>query len=101
MQIGPKTELQAKFIRAYLGDAYYNASKAARMAGYSKSSAHAIGSQLLKKPHIQAAIELTFIMHLRDVSMRGFGTYCKEPTIQELIDRYKKSRFTCDKCSSG
>lgn len=98
MLIGPRTQLQARFIRAYLGDACYNASKAARMAGYSTSSAHAIGSQLLKKPHIQAAIELTLIMELRDVSRRGFGTHWQEPTIQELIDRYKATRHVCNKC---
>lgn len=45
---------QRAFIKEYLRD--FNGSKAAIRAGYSRKSAYAIGSELLKKPEIQKAI---------------------------------------------
>lgn len=45
---------------AYLGEANYNATKAAKMAGYSEKSAYSIGSELTKKPHIRQAIDRHF-----------------------------------------
>ena len=50
-----ETDRQRIFIDEYL--ACWNASEAARRAGYSKRSAGSIGHENLKKPEIQAAIE--------------------------------------------
>lgn len=50
------TPKQAAFVGYYLGDAKGNATKAARMAGYSKKTAGAIGAENLKKPQIADAI---------------------------------------------
>lgn len=46
---------QTAFVSHYLRT--WNASKAARRAGYSKKTAGSIGHELLKKPEIQAAIQ--------------------------------------------
>jgi phage terminase small subunit len=51
------TEMQHKFLLAYFGDARFNATKAAVMAGYSPKTAYSIGSELLKKPHIDAVVQ--------------------------------------------
>lgn len=48
------TEKQEKFCQAYLLD--FNASNAAREAGYSEGTAYAIGWENLRKPEIQARI---------------------------------------------
>jgi phage terminase small subunit len=56
------TEKQASFVVAYTSapDALGNASAAARIAGYSVTSAGEIGRQLLEKPHIIAAVRQAF-----------------------------------------
>lgn len=45
---------QEKFCREYLVD--FNATRAAKSAGYTKKSAHSIGSENLMKPEIQSRI---------------------------------------------
>lgn len=45
---------ERKFVLEYLKD--FNASRAARAAGYSEKSAHVQGCQLLKKPNIKATL---------------------------------------------
>lgn len=49
------TEKQELFVQAYLID--FNATKAAKSAGYSEDTAGAIGWENLRKPEIQARIE--------------------------------------------
>ena len=51
----PLNERQTRFAEEYAID--FNASAAARRAGYSEKTAGAIGWELLKKPEIQEAIE--------------------------------------------
>lgn len=51
------TERQRMFIRHYTGDAKFNASKAALMAGYSKRSAYSSGNDNVNNPLIKAAID--------------------------------------------
>lgn len=51
------TPKQRLFVEYYLGAANWNASKAARMAGYAIASAHITAQENLKKPIIQAAIQ--------------------------------------------
>ncbi len=51
------TEMQRRFAEAYTQDAFLNATKAAKLAGYSERTAYAIGHELLGKPHVRAAIE--------------------------------------------
>lgn len=52
---------QRAFVDAYVGEARFNATKAARMAGYSEKSAHTTGWELLQKPeiavHVKQALE--------------------------------------------
>jgi phage terminase small subunit len=52
----PLTRKQRVFVANFLK--CWNASKAARDAGYSEKTAYAIGSELLRKPEIKAAIDL-------------------------------------------
>lgn len=51
------TVLQRRFIEEYLSDPERNATKAARRAGYAYNSAAQMASEILKKPHVKAAIE--------------------------------------------
>lgn len=48
---------QKVFVAEYLK--CWNASEAARRAGYSEKTAYAIGSELLRKPEIKAAVDAT------------------------------------------
>lgn len=70
------TEKQEQFCQAYLID--FNASKAARLAGYSEDTAGAIGWENLKKPEIQARIS-----ELRLEMGKGFNV-TRERIAQEL-----------------
>lgn len=65
------TKMQRAFLRAYLGPARYNATKAAKMAGYSERTAYSIGSELTKKPHIRRAIDAHLEEHARRCRSRG------------------------------
>jgi len=49
-------ERQQAFVKAYLGSAQGNATKAAITAGYSERSAHVQGCELLKHPNITEAL---------------------------------------------
>ena len=51
----PLTEKQQRFVEAYA--LYQNATRAAIEAGYAKSGAHVLGSNLLKNPKIQSEIK--------------------------------------------
>lgn len=48
---------QLAFVAAYLGEARFHVTNAAIAAGYSPKTAYSQGSDLLKKPEIQAAIQ--------------------------------------------
>ena len=50
------TEMQRRFVEAYIGPAFLNATKAAKLAGYSERTAYSIGDELKSKPHVRAAI---------------------------------------------
>lgn len=51
------TEMQAKFVKAYLEDPRRDPASAAIAAGYSPKSARALGFGLLRKPHVMRACE--------------------------------------------
>ena len=51
------TAKQRRFVEEYVGPANFNASEAARRAGYSEKTAYSIGHENLSKPEIEAAIE--------------------------------------------
>ena len=61
------TKKQQKFIQEYVK--CFNATKAARKAGYSARSAHVQGCKLLKKPNILAEID-KFKMSSEEIKMR-------------------------------
>jgi len=75
------TDKQKQFVLAYCGPARFNASEAARLAGYSEKTAHVIGWQLKNTLPIRARIDefleantltATEVLHeLTDVGMRG------------------------------
>lgn len=54
---GGLNKRQRAFVQAYLGEARYNATEAARIAGYSQNSAATIGWENLRKPEIKEAID--------------------------------------------
>lgn len=76
---------QQRFIDAYVGEARFNASEAARMAGYSEKSAARIGHDLKKTPYIRARIDELLdentlsapeiLRELTDVAMRGLHEF--------------------------
>jgi phage terminase small subunit len=51
------SDKQRRFIDAYLGEARFNATKAAVIAGYPERSARSVGSENLSKPDIRAEID--------------------------------------------
>lgn len=78
------TPLQRRFIEEYLGDPERNATKAARRAGYAFSSASQSASNILKLPHVKAALEerqgrllesfgITEIRILQELAKIGFS----------------------------
>lgn len=77
--------IERRFVEAYCGEARFNASAAARMAGYSERTAGQKGYQLKNSSKIRARIDeyldantLTApeILHeLTDVAMRGLDEY--------------------------
>jgi phage terminase small subunit len=87
------TAKQAAFIRAYVGPARFNASKAVRLAGYETKNPNDLGYQLRNTPHIRARIDeileaetltSTEILHeLTDVAMRGLDEFVE-------VTRYDK-----------
>lgn len=66
------TEKQARFLRAFVGEAKGNATQAARLAGYRGSDAtlRATASRLLRRSGIAAALE----EHRRDLEAKGILT---------------------------
>ena len=59
----PRSAKQAEFIRLYTGNGpeAFNATRSAIAAGYSERSARSIGSELLQKPNVRAAIDMIII----------------------------------------
>ncbi len=53
----PLTPKQYLFVEAYLGAANFNATEAAKLAGYSEKTAYSIGWENLRKPEIVVQIE--------------------------------------------
>jgi phage terminase small subunit len=51
------TVKQRRFIEAYVGKAFFNATKAAKLAGYPETAAYAVGAENLKKPQIKAEVD--------------------------------------------
>jgi phage terminase small subunit len=87
------TTRQERFIDAYCGESRFNASDAARRAGYSEKQAASIGCQLKKTPYIRARIDEILqdntlsapeVLHeLTDVGMRGIDEFIE-------VTRYDK-----------
>ncbi len=96
------TGKQSRFVAEYLVD--LNASAAARRAGYSESTAYAIGFELLKKPEIASAIaaaqqeranrtEITADLVLSDIlrigrSAEDVGQFAPALRAQELLGKH-------------
>jgi hypothetical protein len=79
---------QQEFIDAYLGEAKFNASEAARIAGYPERSAASVGHENLRKPEIAAEIE-------RRVSDHAMGRH------ELLIELGDQARFDLGKYVEG
>lgn len=87
------TDKQRRFIEAYCGEARFNKTEAARLAGYAPKSARKIGSDLYKTPHIRARIDEVLeentlsstevLRELTDVGMRALDDFIE-------ITRYDK-----------
>lgn len=76
------TGKQKSFCREYIFD--FNASRAARAAGYSESSAGSIGSENLQKPEIQA-----YIKELQDDLSKTVGV-----SKAMILEEHKKLAFS-------
>lgn len=72
------TDKQKRFIEEYLID--FNATQAAKRAGYSEKTAYSIGQELLTKPEIKAAIEL------KQSETSNSLQVTKESLIKDLIE---------------
>ena len=84
-QLKKLTPMQDKFVQAYCGEARFNASEAARLAGYSEKSRGTIGHDLKNTPNIRARIDeildantLTnteILRELTDIGMRDLHEF--------------------------
>lgn len=88
------TTKQQLFIVEYLKD--FNASRAARDAGYSEDSAEVIGSENLKKPYIKKAIteHINLIVGNKDkivIQNINFWVSVREDTEATYTERLKAS----------
>lgn len=87
------TPLQQRFVDAYVGEARFNASEAARIAGYSEKTAGQKGHELKNIESIRARIDEVLetntlrsneiLRELTDVAMRGLHEFIE-------ITRYDK-----------
>lgn len=85
------TEKQARFVEEYLVD--FNASRAARDAGYSKKGAPRYAVDLLKKPHIQKAIAAA--VEARSERVRIDADYVLT-TIRDTVERCRQAEAVVD-----
>ena len=81
------TDKQKQFCKEYVTD--WNATRAAKAAGYSEKTAKDIGCENLAKPNIQAYIEhiQKDLLKLCGVSLLGNVTKLKEIIESELTDK--------------
>ena len=98
---------EKRFVEFYLGEAKFNGTKAAKLAGYSANSATAIASENLRKPHIIAYMrelqeteglnEFQTLAELRDVAYSDWRDHVQvivdghgnETAILQLRDKVK------------
>jgi len=73
------TDKQRRFVELYCGECKFNATQAAKGAGYSEHTAKDIGGENLSKPTIQEAISET---------MAG-ASKKSEVTVEYLVERLK------------
>lgn len=81
------TDKQKQFCKEYVTD--WNATRAAKAAGYSEKTAQVIGSENLSKPIIQAYIEhiQKDLLKLCGVSVLGIITKLKEIIEDDMTDK--------------
>lgn len=77
------TELQARFVQEYPA-CDFNATEAARQAGYSEKTAHAQASRLLKNVKVQAALS----EYLNDLTQRA------ELQAEDVLEEYRRIAFS-------
>lgn len=75
---------QKLFVEAYFANDY-NATEAARAAGYSGDNHNRIGSELLAKPHVKAAIDARAQEKLKEISLS------EEYVIRKLVRTIEKA----------
>lgn len=73
------TNKQRRFVELYCGECKFNATQAAKSAGYSENTAAKIGSENLQKPEIQEAINKTM----------SKASEKSEVTVEWLVERLK------------
>ncbi len=79
------TEKQERFIREYLID--FNATRAAKAAGYKENTAYQIGHENLSKPEIQEAIQ-------KEIEKRNKRTEKKQDRAVEMIEEIAEIDFS-------
>lgn len=81
------TEQELAFVRAYVADPQRRASEAAKVAGWSKSSAPSTASRLLRKPAIIEAIEAA----TKKAAVRAEEKF--EITLDKVVEELAKIAF--------
>lgn len=77
------TELQARFVQEYPA-CDFNATEAAKRAGYSENSAMSIGHENLRKPKIQAALSTYLDSLTEDAQVRA----------EDVLEEYRRLAFS-------
>lgn len=91
------TDKQRRFVEEYTGPANFNASEAARRAGYSEKTAGQIGYQLLQKPSIEEAVEdrLDRLAMTADEALKRLADWARGD-IGQLIEVKEDGRWSLD-----
>lgn len=93
----PLSERERQFVERFMGDAHGNGTRACELAGYSKTTAAAQASRLLRKRKIQEAIEerrKADPLVLDREALQQFWSNVVNGSIQgELRDRLKASEL--------
>lgn len=80
----PLTMKQQLFVEAYFANDY-NATEAARVAGYSGNNLNRIGSELLCKPHVKAAVDKRAQEKLKEINLT------EEYVIRKLVKTIERA----------
>jgi phage terminase small subunit len=92
------TPMQSAFVRCYVQNGDGNATQAARNAGYSETSAHAVGYRLLRKDEVLQAIGIETraslnaiaplaVKRMQHLALKARSEFVQQTAAADILDR--------------